>query len=491
MQDRLYPGLTDVRTSLDSTASPFSKLALAHAVGVCGDIFVTVALADSIFFNVGASAARPKVLLYLVFTMAPFAVVAPVLGPFIDRSRGGRRLLFMASCAGRAVLCLFMAANIKGLGLYPLAFASLVFSKGQNIAKSALVPAVVDDDSELVRANSQLQLISVLAGTVGAGVAAAFLKTVGGAWVLRAAFFVFLAATLASARIPRAQRVEAPETNEQRRELQAASIVVAGTAMGLLRGVVGFMTFFVGFLLKKQHEPTWVYGLVLSMSATGNGIGVLLAPQLRKKIREEWILTGSILVPAVLLVFAARSAGRASLSIAAFSIAGGAACGRLVFDSLLQRDAHDAARSRVRALRDPVPARLGRRRRARRAVSRQGTRWPVPARPGAALCRSLVSRHRATARCRYRGRRRRSTARGRRSAARGRRNPLAAFGSPAPPRAHPNANSATARRGHRRSCRHVARRPTRHIARRPTVTLPADPPATLPADPPDAFPAGG
>lgn len=342
-----YPGVTNVRTSLDSTASPFSKLALAHAVGVCGDIFVTVALADSIFFNVGASAARPRVLLYLLFTMAPFAVVAPVLGPFIDRSRGGRRLLFMASCAGRSVLCLFMAANIKGLGLYPLAFASLVCSKGQNIAKSALVPGVVDDNSELVRANSQLQLISVLAGTMGAGVAAAFLKTVGGAWVLRAAFFVFIAATLAAARIPRAQRVEAPETNEQRRELQATSIVVAGSAMGLLRGVVGFMTFFVGFLLKKQHEPTWVYGLVLSMSATGNGIGVLLAPQLRKKIREEWILTGSILAPAVLLIFAARSAGRASLSIAAFSIAGGAACGRLVFDSLLQRDAHDAARGRA------------------------------------------------------------------------------------------------------------------------------------------------
>ena len=88
MQDRLYPGVTDVRTSLDSTASPFSKLALAYAIGVCGDIFVTVALADSIFFNVGANAARPKVLLYLLFTMLPFAVVAPVLGPFIDRTRG-------------------------------------------------------------------------------------------------------------------------------------------------------------------------------------------------------------------------------------------------------------------------------------------------------------------------------------------------------------------------------------------------------------------
>lgn len=341
-----------MRTSLDSTASPFSKLALAHAIGVCGDIFVTVALADSIFFSVAtdANAARSKVLLYLVFTMAPFAVVAPVLGPLLDRSRGGRRLLFMGSCAGRAVLCIFMAANIKGLALYPLAFGSLVLSKGQNIAKSALVPAVVDDESELVRANSRLQLISVVAGTVSAAVAASLLKALDGSWVLRAGFIVFVVATFASARIPRARTVATPESNAQRRELQAASIVVAGTAMGLLRGVVGFMTFFVGFLLKKQGAhgaPAWVYGLVLTMSATGNGIGVLVAPILRKKIREEWILTASILAPAVLLVFAARSSGRASLCIAAFSIAAGAACGRLVFDSLVQRDAHDAARGRA------------------------------------------------------------------------------------------------------------------------------------------------
>ena len=49
----------------------------------------------------------------------------------------------------------------------------------------------------------------------------------------------------------------------------------------------------------------------------------------------------------MLLVFAARSSGRPSLSIAAFAIAGGAACGRLVFDSLVQRDAPDAARGRA------------------------------------------------------------------------------------------------------------------------------------------------
>jgi hypothetical protein len=338
-----------VRTTIESPASPFSKLALAHAIGVSGDLFVTVALADSIFFSADPGAARPKVLLYLFFTMAPFAIVAPVLGPFIDRSRGGRRLLFMASCAGRAVLCLFMAANIKGLALYPLAFGSLVLSKGQGIAKSALVPAVVDNESELVRANSRLQLISVLAGTLAGSVAAGFLKTVGGSWVLRAGAFVFVVddGTIAAFRIPRASRAGDPETTEERRELHLSSIRAAGTAMGLLRGAVGFMTFFVALLLKQHGEPAWVYGFVIAMSASGNGVGVVVAPFLRRKFREEWILAGSILVPAVLLVFAARSSGRISLSIAAFSIASGAASARLVFDSLVQRDAPDAARGRA------------------------------------------------------------------------------------------------------------------------------------------------
>ena len=43
--------------------------------------------------------------------------------------------------------------------------------------------------------------------------------------------------------------------------------------MGLVRGVVGFITFFAAFVLKKQGEPAWVYGLVLVGSAVGNAIG--------------------------------------------------------------------------------------------------------------------------------------------------------------------------------------------------------------------------
>ena len=88
-------------TRVDDLHAVFT-LALAHAISVCGDVFVTISLADSIFFGATASAARGKVVLYLVLTMAPFAVVAPVLGPLLDRTRAGGGSSSPPSAAGRA-----------------------------------------------------------------------------------------------------------------------------------------------------------------------------------------------------------------------------------------------------------------------------------------------------------------------------------------------------------------------------------------------------
>ena len=92
-------------------------------------------------------------LLYLLLTLAPFALIAPVFGPLIDRTRGGRRLLFAATMVARALLCLVMAEHVNGLALYPLAFGALVLSKAQSVTKSALVPGVIRDKGELVLAN--------------------------------------------------------------------------------------------------------------------------------------------------------------------------------------------------------------------------------------------------------------------------------------------------------------------------------------------------
>jgi predicted MFS family arabinose efflux permease len=158
---------------------------------------------------------------------------------------------------------------------------------------------------------------------------------------------IFVAGLLASLGLPRADRVAPDETVAEREALHSRSIVTAGSAMALMRGVAGFFTFFAAFVLKSNHEPAWMYGLILVVSGVGTGIGSLLAPLLRRRTPEEWILGGALAVPSVPLIFAARSYGRPALAIAALAVYVASAAARLAFDSLLQRDGADAARGRA------------------------------------------------------------------------------------------------------------------------------------------------
>ena len=65
----------------DERQESFLRLALTHGLVSAGDAMVTVSLAGTIFFTTNINAARPKLVLALLLTMAPFAVVAPFLGP--------------------------------------------------------------------------------------------------------------------------------------------------------------------------------------------------------------------------------------------------------------------------------------------------------------------------------------------------------------------------------------------------------------------------
>ncbi len=123
---------------------PFGRLALVQVLMLAGDTLVTVSLAGSLFFSISPTEAKSKVFLYLVLTLAPFAVVSPLLGPLIDRSRGARRGMVMFAGAGRAVICPFMAANTHNLLLFPLAFLILVLSKLYLVTRGALVPEMAN-----------------------------------------------------------------------------------------------------------------------------------------------------------------------------------------------------------------------------------------------------------------------------------------------------------------------------------------------------------
>ena len=138
------------------TSSKFQQLAITHAAMMGGEAAMVVALADSFFFDVDPNGARSKVLGFLLVSFAPFLIVAPLIGPAIDRVRGGRRFVVQAVAAARIVVQLLMIGFSDDIALFPLVFVALVLQKTYAVSKSALVPAVVRSDRELVEANSKL-----------------------------------------------------------------------------------------------------------------------------------------------------------------------------------------------------------------------------------------------------------------------------------------------------------------------------------------------
>ena len=328
------------------TVSPFARLARAHSLSAAGDALIALALADSLFFSVDPGDARWRIALYLLLTMAPFAVVSPLIGPALDRARGGRRLMVIVAAAGRALACVFMIDDVKGVLLYPEAFAVLVLSKGYAVAKSALVPTVVATDEDLVEANSKLSLLSGLSGFAAAVPGVALLQLGGAGWVLGMAVLTFTGATILAVKIPRTAVAEAPPDDAERSELRSAGILLSASAMALLRGVVGFLTFLLAFALREDDAASAWFGAAIAASMIGMLAGALIAPHARRSTKEEHILVGSLLLVIGAGLLSALAGGKVSWAFMAGAVGLAASSGKLAFDAIVQRDAPDANRGR-------------------------------------------------------------------------------------------------------------------------------------------------
>ncbi|MCU1493824.1 MAG: Major Facilitator Superfamily transporter [Acidimicrobiaceae bacterium] len=189
-------------TQLLDQSKPFGRLALVHTLQGAGSTFITVSLAGSLFFSISPDAAKSKVLLYLLLTIAPFALVGPALSPLLDRGRQARRASVAVANAGSAVLCLFMARDIHSLLLFPEAFGILVLAKLYLVAKASLVPALADPGDDFSIANAKLAVLASLSGFAAFPFALAALK-IGPQWVLGLGSLVFVAGTVAAIRLPR------------------------------------------------------------------------------------------------------------------------------------------------------------------------------------------------------------------------------------------------------------------------------------------------
>jgi hypothetical protein len=328
--------------------SKFQQLAITHAAMMGGEAAMIVALADSFFFDVDPSGARSKVLAFLLVSFTPFLVVAPFIGPVIDRVRGGRRFVVQAVAAARIVVQLLMIRFSDDTALFGLVFVALVLSKTYQVSKSALVPAVVRSDRELVEANSKLGLIAGLAGVVAVLPAALLQAVVSSSATLAYSAALFGVALVSSLRLPRelALRPDAPSAAS--REALTPSVQLAWAAMVILRAASGFMLFLLAFEFRGRDDGGNVLlGAAILLSSLGTMAGNALAPTIRGSLHEERMVGLSLGLPAIAgLVAAATGGDRAGIALA-FVVGFAAALCRLSFESIVQRDGPAANRGQA------------------------------------------------------------------------------------------------------------------------------------------------
>ena len=303
-------------------------------------------MSGTLFFSVSAGQARSKVALYLLLTMAPFSVLSPIIGPFIDRRRGARRLTILLSCGGRAVICFLVAAHVSSLAIYPAAFAVLVLSKAYGIARAAIVPSLAPEEKSLVSVNARLAKIAIGFGTVIALPGVLLLRLVSAGAVMRFAALVFALGAVLSFALPRPH--EKPGEDDVAAEAFASnSIRRAAYAAASSRALVGFLLFLLAFGLKRAHVGSAGFGFVLGMAGIGSFAGAVIVPRLRRGGSEEWVIAASLLLGAGASLIAQSNFGLDLAAVLAGAVGVVSSGTRLGFEALVQREAPEAARGRT------------------------------------------------------------------------------------------------------------------------------------------------
>jgi len=307
---------------------------------------MTLALADSLFLSISPDAARTKVILFLAVSMAPFAIVAPFVGPLVDRMRGGQRMVVLMVAILRAFVLIGMMQSLDSLALFPLAFASLVLAKTYSIAKSSLVPTTISDPDGLVAANSKLGQIGGITGFIVV-VPVWLLQLISSQAALGFGVIAFLAAALNANRLPKTVVATTPADALETEELHSASVVAAANAMRVLRGIVGFMFFHLAFWLRREIAGTAWFALAIGLSGLATLGANFAGPYLRKKMQVQTMLLCSLISVGIVGVGSAWFGNITGGIVLAAVVNAAAAIGRLAFEATVQSGAPDANRGRA------------------------------------------------------------------------------------------------------------------------------------------------
>ena len=262
--------------------SGLTHLTYAVMANYAVDAALTVALANTLFFAAAAGESTAKVLLYLLITVAPFAVIAPFIGPLLDRVQNGRRIALAVCSFGRSLLAIIMAFNFDSWLLYPCALGMMVLSKSFGVLKAALTPRVLPRQITLVKTNSRLTVFGLMAGAVAGAIAAAFAAMSGSSGALIWTALCGIAGGILCLRIPAWVESTAGEVPVQHSEiLQRGKVrrfppTVSATLWVNLANRIetGFLALFIAFVVKTEYAHASGLNQLLLLGIVGAAAGI-------------------------------------------------------------------------------------------------------------------------------------------------------------------------------------------------------------------------
>jgi Major Facilitator Superfamily len=372
MGSRMYWMVQRAATADGADKSGLTALTWPVVANFAVDAAMTVALANTLFFAAATGESKGRVALYLLITIAPFAVIAPLIGPALDRLQHGRRVALAASFTLRTALALVLIMNYDGASgsypsmvLYPCALAMMVFSKSFSVLRSAVTPRVMPPTIDLVRVNSRLTVFGLLGGTIAGGAIAGGVEfACTHLFKLPGALFVVVAATVAGAflsmRIPRWVEVTAGEIpaklryrrdsglGGKLRQPLGRNIITSLWGNCTIKVMVGFLFLYPAFVAKAHQANGWVQlgmlGVIGAAAAVGNFAGNFTSARLQLGRPAVLVVRCTVAVSAVAV--AAAVAGNLTVAVIATLVtSGSSAVAKASLDASLQHDLPEESRA--------------------------------------------------------------------------------------------------------------------------------------------------
>lgn len=340
------------------------RLIELHAFNAAGDAALAISLAGTLFFQVPSDQARGQIALFLGITMLPFAFMAPLIGPFLDRFRRGRRWAIGSTMALRAFGCWALAGAVSGESawMYPAALTCLIASKAYGVTRASAVPRVIPAGLSLVKANSRISLAGIAGATISAPLAG-LASLVGPEWSLRYGALVFIGGTILAILLP--SRVDSSVGEEQvdlrdmtdagnrsRRVGITPVVVTALRCNAGLRVLSGFLTMFMAFLLREEPIAGWedkrtlLLALVIGSVGVGSTLGTVTGSLLTSR-KPEVIVLVTLVADAVAALMAALFFGLVTAMVLGLVTGMSQSLGKLSLDALIQREVPEAVRTSV------------------------------------------------------------------------------------------------------------------------------------------------